>query len=278
MSKAIRIYREHHRNGWLHLVKNLEPEDFQKCLKKTVCAIGNSSSFIRDSTFSGTPVVLVGNRQVGRETGFESHGGRARKGGNTPRHSQAAGTRPLPAFRPVRNGGAAAKICDVLSKPIPSAAETARLHLPRGDGRMNERGPFFLGVIPARGGSKGIKDKNIRTLAGKPLIAYTIEAANASVELDDCLVSTDSDRIAGVARECGGSVPFLRRPAELARDQSPTIDALVHAVGWYERDHSMRIHAVVVLQPTAPLRIATGYRRLDQALQGRPGTFAIQLL
>jgi len=69
ISKAIRVYREHNDAKWLHLVKNLEPVTYQKCLKKTVCAVGNSSSFIRDSTFSGTPVVLVGDRQVGREHG-----------------------------------------------------------------------------------------------------------------------------------------------------------------------------------------------------------------
>lgn len=69
ISKALRIYREHHTSKWLHLVKNLDPVTFQKCLKKTACAIGNSSSFIRDSTFSGTPVVLVGDRQTGREYG-----------------------------------------------------------------------------------------------------------------------------------------------------------------------------------------------------------------
>jgi len=68
ISKCLRRYREFHPgNNWLHLIKNLEPEVFQKVLKKTVCAIGNSSSFIRDSTFSGTPVVLVGDRQKGRE-------------------------------------------------------------------------------------------------------------------------------------------------------------------------------------------------------------------
>ena len=69
ISKALRIYREHHASKWLHLVKNLDPVTFQKCLKKTACAIGNSSSFIRDSTFSGTPIVLVGDRQAGREYG-----------------------------------------------------------------------------------------------------------------------------------------------------------------------------------------------------------------
>lgn len=69
ISKALRVYREHHDARWLHLVKNLDPVTFQKCLKVTACAIGNSSSFVRDSTFSGTPVVLVGDRQAGREHG-----------------------------------------------------------------------------------------------------------------------------------------------------------------------------------------------------------------
>lgn len=69
ISKALRVYREHHNARWLHLVKNLDPVTFQKCLKVTACAIGNSSSFVRDSTFSGTPVVLVGDRQTGREHG-----------------------------------------------------------------------------------------------------------------------------------------------------------------------------------------------------------------
>jgi len=67
ISKVLRTYREHHEDTWLHLVKNLDPRTFQKCLRRTVCAIGNSSSFIRDSAFSGTPVVLVGERQFGRE-------------------------------------------------------------------------------------------------------------------------------------------------------------------------------------------------------------------
>jgi len=69
ISKALRVYREHYSANWLHLVKNLDPITFQKSLKKTACAVGNSSSFVRDSTFSGTPVVLVGDRQKGREHG-----------------------------------------------------------------------------------------------------------------------------------------------------------------------------------------------------------------
>ena len=69
ISKVIRVYREHNEASWLHLIKNLDPMNFQKTLKRSACAVGNSSSFIRDSTFSGTPVVLVGDRQLGREHG-----------------------------------------------------------------------------------------------------------------------------------------------------------------------------------------------------------------
>lgn len=69
ISKALRVYREHNNASWLHLIKNLDPVSYQKTLKQATCAIGNSSSFIRDSTFSGTPVVLVGDRQLGREHG-----------------------------------------------------------------------------------------------------------------------------------------------------------------------------------------------------------------
>jgi UDP-hydrolysing UDP-N-acetyl-D-glucosamine 2-epimerase len=67
ISKNIRVFREHHKPKWLHLVKNIDPIIYQKLLKKTICAVGNSSSFVRDSSFSGTPVVLVGDRQNGRE-------------------------------------------------------------------------------------------------------------------------------------------------------------------------------------------------------------------
>ena len=69
ISKVIRMYREKHQAKWLHLVKNLDPVTYQKALKSTVCAVGNSSSFVRDSTFSGAPVVLIGDRQIGREHG-----------------------------------------------------------------------------------------------------------------------------------------------------------------------------------------------------------------
>ncbi len=110
-----------------------------------------------------------------------------------------------------------------------------------------------IAIIPARGGSKGIPHKNIVSVGGKPLIAWTIEAARRSTLLDRVLVTTDSAAIAEIARNAGAEVPFLR-PAELAQDDTPGIAPLLHAVAWLTRhDHDMP-DAVMLLQPTSPLR------------------------
>ncbi len=111
-----------------------------------------------------------------------------------------------------------------------------------------------LAIIPARGGSKGIKDKNIYPLCGKPLIAYSIEAAKHSEYIDEILVSTDSEKIANVAKEYGASVPFLR-PKELASDTSKSIDAIVHAIDTLKNSNQF-FDILVLLQPTSPLRSA----------------------
>lgn len=112
----------------------------------------------------------------------------------------------------------------------------------------------IIAVIPARGGSKGVAKKNIRPLAGKPLITYTIEAAKKS-KLKHIFVSTDSEEIVAVCQQAGLEVPFLR-PEELAQDDSPTSLALQHAVKWYEEKYQRGVFAVVTLQPTTPLRTA----------------------
>lgn len=111
-----------------------------------------------------------------------------------------------------------------------------------------------LGLIPARGGSKGIPGKNTKYLAGKPLIAYTIEAAKECSCIDDVLVSTDSVDIAEVAREYGAWVPFLR-PDELASDTAKTIDAVMYTVNRLTKE-GREYDYVILLQPTSPLRKA----------------------
>jgi CMP-N-acetylneuraminic acid synthetase len=105
-----------------------------------------------------------------------------------------------------------------------------------------------LALIPARGGSKGIPRKNVRTIAGKPLIAWTIEAALAARGIDAVVVSTEDEEIAEVARRAGADVPFLR-PPELAADDTPGIAPVFHAISALPRHDS-----VVLLQPTSPLR------------------------
>ncbi|MEK7155449.1 MAG: acylneuraminate cytidylyltransferase family protein, partial [Patescibacteria group bacterium] len=110
-----------------------------------------------------------------------------------------------------------------------------------------------LGIITARGGSKGIPRKNIKLLAGKPLIAYTIDAAKASGVFDRIIVSTDDAEIADVAKQYGAEVPFMR-PSELAGDSTPTLPVLVHALKWLKENESYEPDAVMLLQPTAPLR------------------------
>ncbi|VAV82227.1 N-Acetylneuraminate cytidylyltransferase, partial [hydrothermal vent metagenome] len=86
---------------------------------------------------------------------------------------------------------------------------------------------MILGLVPARGGSKGIKKKNIKELLGKPLIAYSIEQGLASTVIDKVVVSTDDAEIADIARAAGAEVPFMR-PAELARDDTPMFPVMEH--------------------------------------------------
>lgn len=119
-------------------------------------------------------------------------------------------------------------------------------------------GSKALAVIPARGGSRGILGKNLVTLGGRPLIAFTISAALDASEIDRVIVTTDSPEIAAVARRCGAEVPFLR-PQALARDATPVADAVRHAV-----ESVGAARTVVLLQPTSPLR---GARRIDEALR-----------
>lgn len=107
-----------------------------------------------------------------------------------------------------------------------------------------------LCVIPARGGSKRIPRKNIREFCGKPLIAWSLEAAKASGCFDRIIVSTDDAEIADVARQWGADVPFVR-PGELADDFAGTMPVVAHAVQWYE-DHCQEFTAVCCLYATAP--------------------------
>lgn len=110
-----------------------------------------------------------------------------------------------------------------------------------------------IAIIPARVGSKRLPGKNIKLLAGKPMIAWTIEAALNSKIFDHVFVSTDGEEIAQVSKEYGAEVPFLR-PDELASDEATTNDVVTHLVEWFEKKYKKNVGTITILQPTSPLR------------------------
>lgn len=107
-------------------------------------------------------------------------------------------------------------------------------------------------IIPARGGSKGIPEKNLINLAGRPMLAWSIEQAKNSQLVDIVFVSTDDDKIAGVSQEYGAEI--IKRPPELATDTSSSEDALLHAIDFIEQQKKIKIDIVVFLQATSPIR------------------------
>jgi len=125
---------------------------------------------------------------------------------------------------------------------------------------MNKK---IIAIIPARGGSKSVPKKNIKDLAGKPMIAYIIESALKVKLLDRVIVSTENEEIAEVARRFGAEVPFIR-PAELATDEMPTLPVIQHAVRTLEEKENYVPDYVLLVYPTSPLLKA---ERIEEALQ-----------
>lgn len=122
-----------------------------------------------------------------------------------------------------------------------------------------------IAIIPARGGSKGVPQKNIRVICGKPLIVWTIEKALKSRFIDELIVTTDDDEIARISAAAGASVPF-RRPPELATDTAPTMAAIEHALDHFRSERGQVFEYVVLLEPTSPLREDDDVDRMLQRL------------
>jgi CMP-N,N'-diacetyllegionaminic acid synthase len=127
----------------------------------------------------------------------------------------------------------------------------------------------LLILVPARGGSKRLANKNVRPLAGRSLIARTADAIAESGLDAPVLLTTDDDAIAAEGERAGMLVPF-RRPAEFADDTAPTIDAVLHALDWFRNEHGSEPDAVMVLQPTSPLRGGAILRAAVARLADRP--------
>ena len=128
---------------------------------------------------------------------------------------------------------------------------------------MKTKDAICLGVIPARGGSKGVPRKNIRDFAGTTLVEIAVKAAAGSKYLTETIVNTDCMEIAAVARKCGGNVPFIR-PKELGTDDIPVKDITRHTALWYENERGRRPDIIVTLQPTSPFRTS---EHLDEAIK-----------
>jgi len=139
---------------------------------------------------------------------------------------------------------------------------------------MEER-QKILAVIPARSGSKSVPRKNIRLLAGKPLIAWTIEAAKKSRYLDRIIVSTDDGEIAAVAKSYGAEAPFLR-PKEISQDLSTDVEFLLHALDWLRDHEGYEPDIVLRLPPTSPLRTTAHIDEGIRVLLGDPEADAVR--
>ncbi|WP_104743635.1 cytidylyltransferase domain-containing protein [Helicobacter cinaedi] len=124
------------------------------------------------------------------------------------------------------------------------------------------QGHTFLAIIPARSGSKGLPDKNIKSLCGKPLLAWSVESALNSKYIDEVVVSTDSSVYADIAKSYGANVPFLR-PESLSSDTTTTFDVLEHCIRFYSESLGKTYDYVVLLEPTSPLRIKNSPQSLS---------------
>jgi len=123
--------------------------------------------------------------------------------------------------------------------------------------------PDVIGIIPARGGSKGVPGKNIRDVGGYPMIAYSVVASKLSKNIERTIVSTDSQEIADIALKYGAEVPFLR-PEKYARDESKDIEFFQHAIEWFKENEGYVPNYWVQLRPTTPLRESS---LIDKAIE-----------
>lgn len=130
-------------------------------------------------------------------------------------------------------------------------------------------GTGLLAIITARGGSAGLPGKNIRPFAGLPLIAHSIKLAAMCPDIERCIISTDSEEIARVAREHGGDVPFLR-PPELAKSDTPIWPVLRHALGFADQEAGTPYRHVLLLDPTSPTRLPEYVAESVRRMSARP--------
>ena len=135
----------------------------------------------------------------------------------------------------------------------------------------------LLAVIPARGDSKGVPRKNIASINNRPLISYTIDAALSVDRITDVVVSTDDEEIAKVAENLGAKVPFIR-PANLATDSAESAPVIIHALKHMEAKHNWNYDAVIMLQPTSPLRTSDNINQALDLYSSKPCDSVVSII
>lgn len=120
----------------------------------------------------------------------------------------------------------------------------------------------FFAIIPARKGSKGVANKNMRVIGGKPLVQFTFDSAKNAKGIDICILSSDDDEIIQLGINKGIQVPF-KRPSKLAQDNSKTTDVILHSLSWYKSKYDLMPENIILLQPTSPFRTA---KDIDMAI------------
>ncbi len=263
-ASAIPLLTEYAGNnpGRVALIPSLGATRYLSMLKIAALVIGNSSSGIVEVPSAGIPTVDIGIRQRGR-TAADSV---IHCNPDTDSIAHAIEKALSPAFREKAKN---------TSNPYSKSDTTATMAAAIEKFLENETIPrpsmnIPLYIIPARGGSKGIPHKNIAPLAGRPLIAYTIDAALEAQQQTGgyILVSTDDDNIAAAAENCGIKVGY-RRPPELATDTAGSRETIIHAMDWADA-RGIVFDSVVLLQPTSPLRNAADIMATIKAYDNDP--------
>ena len=245
IARGIRKFREHEDDSRLHFFKNLPTDDYIRLMARTACLVGNSSSAIREGAFIGTPAVNIGTRQEGRQRGSNvvdvGYDRRRDRRRDRARRSSTAATSHEPIYG---DGHAGERIADILS--------TVERRRSRSASRTEWTS---LGLIPARGGSKGIPTRTSRRSAGKPLLAWTFEAA---------LGERDADarrRLDRLRRGRRGRPRARRRGPRPARRSSRGDDTPMPRRRRARARELGPCDVLVLLQPTSPLRTRRAHRR-----------------
>lgn len=266
-------------HNWLRLVTHVPPGRFTALMMHAAAMVGNSSAGIRETCVFGTPTLNMGSRQDGRRTPANVTTLKVPTAeavlewfklelGNRYAPSKMYGY-PDSSHRIADilagadvSGGQLKQFWEPQYSMLPPPSVAGVLETKKKEVSQESKCLKILGLITARGGSKGIPRKNIIDLNGKPLIQYTVDAALQARGLDKVVISTDSEEIAAVAKNCGCEVPFLR-PEELARDDSPHLECVVHALDALRDDHGYEPDCVLLLQPTSPFRTS---QDIDKAI------------